>query len=450
MNDKTLLYTRPIPLHYALSLMVSINFSVFSVSHSSFIVLIRPLTSKKNMPDIDSLCDQISQLTVDYLVSQFDREKRENLRSHSSNSAKKSCWSPLKRKAPFYDAIYNEVAKKSIKDYLDLACLVTSTMKPPWEMTTTGCPPHFDSKKLAASILVKHNFPFSFRSLEATLKAVDFDARLHPERGGKKSPGHSHLHDVMKKLPEKYLMEIIDKFDRMCVEKYVQTFSSHQINEFSIDSTKGTCDTYVERMRAAKTTLYKETVEYNYCTRLVTNTVKSVNVPKYEDRTRCDTRGHLSKLPEGSLVLADKQFDVEYNHAQACHGKLRYMVDAKTYKGKPYKGTYRRKNQKKFSKKEYRKRKMGERPFGNLTTRGLGKIKYRKKSMRKKGILLTAAAHNMKAYFMQLSLANRFIVLDHGLQTLSGKKKDTLQWERKLQIFPQPTCASGGVAPKIF
>jgi len=251
-------------------------------------------------------------------------------------------------------------------------------MRPPWEMATTGRPHHFDPKKIAASLLVKHTFPFSFRSLEATLKAVDFDARLHPERGGKKSPGHSHLHNVMKRLPEKYLVEIVDIFDQRCVETYVQTFSSHQINQFGIDSTTGTCDSYVEVMRAAKTTLCKETLEYNYCVRLVTNTVKSVNVPKYEARTRCDTREQLSKLPEGALVLADKQFDVEANHAQACRRKLRYMTDVKRYKGKPYKGRYRRKNQQRFSKKEYRKRKLGERPFGNLTTRGLGIIKYRK------------------------------------------------------------------------
>ena len=101
--------------------MVSINFSVFSFSHISFAALIRPLPSKKNTPDIDSLCDKISELTVDYLVSQFNRQNRENLRSRSSNSAKKSSWSPLKRKTPFYDAVYNDTAKKSIKDYLDLA-----------------------------------------------------------------------------------------------------------------------------------------------------------------------------------------------------------------------------------------------------------------------------------------------------------------------------------------
>jgi len=121
MSDKTLLYTKLIPLHYALRLMVSINFSVFSFSYSSFAALIRPLPSHKPMPDIDSLCNQISELTVDYLVSQFNRQHRENLRSRSSNSAKKSSWSPLKRKAPFYDAVYNDTAKKSIKDYLDLA-----------------------------------------------------------------------------------------------------------------------------------------------------------------------------------------------------------------------------------------------------------------------------------------------------------------------------------------
>ena len=203
-------------------------------------------------------------------------------------------------------------------------------------------------------------------------------------------------------------------------------------------------------MRAAKHTLYKETVEYNYCVRLVTNTVKSANIPKYEDRTRCDTRGHLSKLPEGSLVLADKQFDVEYNHELACYRKLRYMTEAKMYKGKPYKGRYRRKNQKTLSKKEYRKRKMGERQFGNITIRGLGTIKYRNESMRKKGILLTAAAHNMKAYFMQSSWANSFIVLNCRPQTAFGRYKDVPQGERKLQIIPQLRCALGGDAPKIF
>ena len=216
----------------------------------------------------------------------------------------------------------------------------------------------------------------------------------------------------------------------MCVEKYVQTFSSHHINEFNIDSTKGTCDNYVVRMRAAKLTLYQETVEYNYCVRLVTNTIKSANVPKYEDKTRCDARGHLSKLPEGSLVLADKQFDVEANHELACYRKLNYMAEAKMYKGKSYKGFYRRKKQKTFSKKEYRKRKLGGRQFGNITTRGLGKIKYRNESMKKKDILLTAAAHNMKAYFMQSNWANSSIVLNCGLQTPFGWYKDVPQWEK--------------------
>ena len=126
------------------------------------------------------------------------------------------------------------------------------------------------------------------------------------------------------------------------------------------------------------------------------------------------------------------------------------MVEEKTYKGKQYKGRYRSINRKNFSKKEYRERKMGERPFGKLTTRGLGTIKYKKKSIRKKGILLTAVAHNIRAYFMQLSWANRFIALDRGLQTPAGREEDAIHGERKLHIVPQPICAPGSGAPQMF
>jgi len=70
--------------------------------------------------------------------------------------------------------------------------------------------------------------------------------------------------------------------------------------------------------------------------------------------------------------------------------------------------------------------------------------------MRKKGIHLTAAAHNMKAYFMQVSWANSFITLACGLNTGAEREKDALQGERKLHIIPHPTCASGGGAPKMF
>lgn len=450
MSDQTLLYTKPIPLHYALSLMVVINFSVVAFPHTSVVALLRPLPAKKDLPAIDSICNNIADLTVDYLVSQITRQDRENLRPHSPNSPKHASWSPFKRKAPFYDAVYNDAAQYSLKDYLQLACQVTDRMGTPWEVTKTGRPPHFDPKKLAAVILVKHTFPFSFRSLETSLRAVDFDARLHLERGGRKMPGHAYLHKVMERLPVEYLETAIEQLEKLCVEKYIQTFSAHHINEFVIDSTKGTCETYVERMRAAKPTLYKETVEYTYCTRLVTNTVKSANVPTYEGISRCDASGHLLKLPEGSVVLTDKQFDVETNHAAAYRKKLRYMAAVKTYGGKPCKGYYRKKNQQTFSQEEYKKRKLGERVFGNITVRGLERIKYRKESMRRKGELLTAAAHDLKAYFMQTSWADRFRVLTCGRHIPFGREGDLIQRERALEIVPYPNCATGGDASPRF
>lgn len=70
--------------------------------------------------------------------------------------------------------------------------------------------------------------------------------------------------------------------------------------------------------------------------------------------------------------------------------------------------------------------------------------------MRRKGELLTAAAHNLKAYFMQASWSDRFRVLECGRHIPCGREGDLIQQERTLEIVPYPKCATRGDAPQRF
>jgi len=78
-------------------------------------------------------------------------------------------------------------------------------------------------------------------------------------------------------------------------------------------------------------------------------------------------------------VVADRDYDVEYNYNYAEKNGVKLTIKPKLYKGRKYKGKFRTKVQAKYSPTAYRKRKKVER----------------------QGEILRVIAHNMKAYFMQ-------------------------------------------------
>ena len=115
----------------------------------------------------------------------------------------------------------------------------------------------------------------------------------------------------------------------------------------------------------------------------------------------------LPLIPEGSVVLADPEFDVIENYENA--DRVMLVVKQRICPGWR-KNPARKRALKLFDKKLYNRRKLGERVFGNIWSRKTI-LHYREKETRHKGSLLVACAHNIQAYFACKVRSELFIKL---------------------------------------
>jgi len=232
--------------------------------------------------------------------------------------------------------------------------------------------------------------------VDSIIKEISYNMTVD---GSKRYPCSSELHHVLEKIPVKWLEKALQKLDDISPE----TLSKFEedMNIFVIDGSAITCETLSERIVAMKPLLMREFHKYLALIRITTNTIRRVKKPTNK------IRGIINYLPEGSLVLADTEFDAENNYRIARESKIDLQV--KQRKGDVRKPC-RKRARRCFDKEKYRLRKLGERPFGNIEVRRY-KCYYRKPENKLKGVMLIACEHNIRAYFKNKSWSERFIKL---------------------------------------
>lgn len=327
MQPRILFYAKPISLAYALSLLASINFSYFSLSDCSFIAVLKP--SSEPLPSLKQLCHRIVEKTVQALCGHFHRDELNQLRP-----TKRQSWSSIKRKAPFYDAIRDLASKTSLLDYLHLAEWGVRDQGLPWRPNPEGRgrPVTYDPIKLTALLLLKDLVPGGFRGLAQRVREAGYDARLAPQESQQaKPPSFGHLRKILaQKLPEVYLTACITKLDQWCAARHTAVFGDHFRHLFGSDSTRSPTTQMEVREVAMQPRLCTKTVGYNLAVRLVTNSIYAVQVPE-EGKATCDIRDLLAQLPEGAIVVQDREYDIEYDHEAANKAGLDYQTKWKTY-----------------------------------------------------------------------------------------------------------------------
>lgn len=412
MNTKTLLYHKPIPLHYALRLLNPLRFSFQKFGACPLLFVVKSPSGKPAEPPLWEVIDSIVRDCVETLVHQFARAEREELRARRKAQKKKGNWGLVKRAVPLYHAIYDQARGTTFPEYFQVVLAVVRELPLPWPSSPQGRPSKYDRHKLLAPILIKHLGPWSYRALVTQLAQAGLDLRQIP-RGPLEFPHYSYLAKLPEgaRLSEAYLAQAVEHLEAKVYSLYCRSFGGSKDHWFTTDSTADPCGQYQVRERAMKKFLRRETITYSLACRLVTNTIVTMEFPQTGVKSRCDLQDSLEPLPEGATVLADREYDVEYNHQQAKKRQVDFHCPSKRYRGKPFRGWYRRQTRLRFDPKKYRWRKLGERPFGNFVTRGVDQNRYRLEATRRRGVWLNAFAHNLLAYFMELWWGRSFLPL---------------------------------------
>lgn len=410
MPSKTLLYHQPIPLHTALRLLNPLRVSFHKFGDSALLFLVQNPSGQTDELSLPTVVDTVVQDCVETLQHQFARVERETLRSRRTHQKKKGNWSLVKRRAPFYHTIYDQARRTTVKEYYELALAIVRDHPLPWSPKSQGRPFKYDRYKLLATILIKHVGSWSYRTLVNRLAEAEIELRKAPQ-GLPEYPHYSYLAKLCQALPEAYLAQLVGHLEFKVYELYCQKFGGSTDHWFSADSTEDPCTQYQIQERAMKQILRRETMTYTLTCRLPTNTIVAVEFAEIGVKSRCDIRTSLDQLPKGSTMLADREYDVEYNHQRAVEREVAFHCPAKQYQGKPYRGWYRGQNRGQFEPTTYRWRKLGERPFGNFVARGVALNRYKTKHTRRQGLLLNAFAHNLLAYFMELWWHRSFLLL---------------------------------------
>ncbi len=338
---------------------------------------------KEELP-IEEAIELIVGRTTDSIAQEIIREERYSLRNE-----KKQPWS-IKTRRPFRGKI--DKVEITFRESIELAEKVAYELGSPIKMSNRGRPPVYDRVKLAAAVLVKGMR--SFVDLCTDLKNINYDMTVN---GCKKYPCSSELHTIFQKISKEWLDLALQRFDESSVEKFFKF--CEPLDVFVVDGSALTGETLVEREVLTKTRLIRDYFEYQATIRTTTNTIRCVN---YHSNKIADI---IPFLPEGSIVLADAEFDVaeNYSNAKAVHMDLQ----VKQRKGDARK-SIRKIARLHFDKKKYRKRKLGERPFGNIEVRR-SKCYYKKNENKLKGAILIACDHNITAYFNNKAWCGLFV-----------------------------------------
>ncbi len=338
---------------------------------------------KEELP-IEETIGLIVERTINSLSQEIVREERYSLRDE-----KKRPWS-VKTRRPFRGKI--DKVEITFRESMELAEKVALELGSPIETYNRGRHAVYDGIKLAAAILVKGMR--SFVDLSTDLKNIKYDATVN---GTRKYPCPSELHTIFQKIPKEWLDAALQRLDELSVEQFSKF--GENFNVFVIDGSALTGETLVEREVLTKIRLIREYFEYQATIRTNTNTIRCI---KEHSNKITDI---IPFLPQGSIVLADAEFDVEENYRNAEVAQMDMQV-------KQRKGDVRKSRRKvarmRFDKKKYRKRKLGERPFGNIEVRR-SQCYYKKQENKLKGAILIACDHNITAYFNNKAWCSLFV-----------------------------------------
>ena len=343
--------------------------------------IIAPIKEELSIKDAAEL---IVGRVTDSLIQEIAREERYSLRNE-----KKRPWS-IKTRRPFRGKI--DKVEITFRESIELAEKVASELGPPFELSRRGRPQEYDPIRLAAAILVKGMM--SFVDLSTDLKNIEYDMTI---KGNGKYPCSSELHTIFQKIPIEWLDAALQRLDELSVKEFSKF--DENLDIFVIDGSALTGETLVELEVLTKIRLIREYFEYQATIRTTTNTIRGVK----EHSNKISNI--ISLLPQGSIVTADAEFDVEENYQNAEKAHIDLQV-------KQREGSVRKSRRKiarmRFDKKKYRKRKLGERPFGNIEVRR-SKCYYKKQENKLRGAILIACDHNITAYFNNKAWCNLFV-----------------------------------------
>ncbi|MBZ0176818.1 MAG: hypothetical protein OIN84_21445 [Candidatus Methanoperedens sp.] len=338
---------------------------------------------------IKDAAELIVEKVTDSLIQEIVREERYSLRSE-----KKRPWS-IKTRRPFRGKI--DKIGITFRKSIELAEKVACELGSPIERSDRGRPPVYDRVKLAAALLVKGMR--SFVDLSTDLENIQYDMTVC---GSEEYPCSSELHTFFQKIPKEWLDAALLRLDELSIEEFSKF--SEPLDIFVIDGSALTGETLVEREVLTKVRLIRDYFQYQATIRIFTNTIRCVN---YHSNKIADI---IPFLPDGSIILADAEFDVveNYQNAKAVHMDLQ----VKQREGEAKK-SIRKIARIRFDKKKYRKRKLGERPFGNIEVRR-SKCYYKKEENKLKGSILIACDHNITAYFNNKAWCYLFVKVQNN------------------------------------
>ncbi len=250
-------------------------------------------------------------------------------------------------------------------------------------------------KRTIPVILTKGSL--SFEDLSKELRNLNYDTTIDRSN---RSPGHAYLHELFQSIPQEYLQSALKMLDDMVLELYSKF--NEEMNIFVGDNSALTCETLIERMIAMERRLVREIQPFFTLTRIHTNSIRHI-----EEATN-RIQNCLTHIPRHSIVLLDREFDVDENYWAGIDNNIELHIRQKDTGRIRLPG--RKKGKQAFDRKKYGKRKLGERPFGNIEKRRV-KSYYRSEESRLKGCLIIGIEHNIMNWYKSKAWCNQFVEL---------------------------------------
>lgn len=340
---------------------------------------------------LGEVVEAFTERVVKRLVREAQHSERERLRP-----GRKRAWSKTKTRCPIRHHVERLTGKVPLEHLVDLAREAArkaeERLGPPWilnQMGQRGRPSRYDPALLVAALLVKDRIRSGFRGLAKELCKVGFDARI-PGREGPPTPSPETLYRAFRLTSAWWLDEAVARLDQMVAQRYARGFGSGGLSIFALDSTRLSLQGLEVVKRALERVVAHETLYVAAASRLLINTITAVGSGGGLMR---DARPFILRLPAGSTLVVDGEFDTEPNHTMAAKRGIRLVSKARY--GERVGGRYGPRAAETLDQEAYRGRKLVERVFGNISSRRVTPLTYRLPETREKAVRLIAAGHNL-------------------------------------------------------
>lgn len=399
MTSKIVTTREPLSFNQALSVLSYINVTFTPVEDHAFMSSVKRPTDDQKLV-MEKIVEKIVKKNVESLANNLIRNDRQDRKAGRHGRPAKGSWDTIQRKGVLRGKLEYILNNQTLQELFDLYRSLEVAFEQIFPVGTRGPTPFYERQLLCIGVMVKFRRAIQWQQLPSLFRSAGFDFRTVEGRKRAKNPVPSHevFHRVYRSCSQGELAQLLEETDDLVASALGEWLGDPVSKDFAVDGSGHPLQAEECLDINGECNFRRISVHAVLIQRIKTGTVRALCYPEQEGLPRPDVRHMLERLPRGSRVFADSEFDVEYLQETASACKIELHASPDQPKNTTPRTPHRRAAHAAFDKEAYRQRKRVESIFNTLTKRGIFTPRYTKTSTAVQASYWSCLAHNYACF----------------------------------------------------